>query len=276
MESIKELREVLQAKKVNPVGWRRPWGYKTFQRGPSIYITRILLNTRVTPTYVTIAGILIGLAGCFFLLSLEWYIKLLGLFLLYLNILSDKVDGEIARYKKIYDLQGLYWDEINHLVIPALAWLALAFGVVPLSQFLDIGLWFFGAGILGALALMTIRVTHSLAPQIYGKKYLKYKELYPQIQNSMTDIEPPKKSASFFRTLIRAVHELQDFFIVIAAAGFIVIIEQAFFRDSIFHPILANYILFMSALFILFAIENIIKKSFSLESDIERITQIGK
>ena len=92
----------------------------------------------------------------------------------------------------------------------------------------------------------------------------------------MTDIEPPKKSASFFRTLIRAVHELQDFFIVIAAAGFIVIIEQAFFRDSIFHPILANYILFMSALFILFAIENIIKKSFSLESDIERITQIGK
>jgi hypothetical protein len=92
----------------------------------------------------------------------------------------------------------------------------------------------------------------------------------------MADIEPPKKSTSFFRTIIRAIHELQDFFIIIAAAGCIVIIEQAFFRDSIFHPILANYILFMSALFILFALENIIKKSFSLESDIERIAHLEK
>lgn len=274
MESIKELRHQLQEEKMHPAGWVRPWGYKTFQRGPSIYITQLLIRTKITPTQVTIAGFFLGLVGCGFLYAFDAQIKLLGLFLLYLHILSDKVDGEIARYRKTYSLKGIFWDEINHLVVPPLAWISLTFGIARIPTLFDIrGL--FIAGILGALALVIIRVTHSLAPQIYAKKYLKHPEYFLLPPKQTIDIEAPQ-SLSITKKIGRVLHQFQHFFIIIVCAALVLLYEMQFRNDEIFHPILSGYIVIMSGLFILFAIEAVIKKSRSVESDIKHITQLEK
>lgn len=270
MEPIKELRQMLQEEKVNPVGWKRPWGYKTFQRGPSIYITRLLLATRVTPNQVTLGSIFLGLVGCWFMLQFEWYLKLIGLFLLYLNILADKVDGEIARYKKIYSLRGIFWDEINHLVIPPIFWFSLTLGISKITFLTEPFL--FTMAFAGALGLIVIRVTHSLAPQIYAKKYLKQPEIFSLPQKEITDVvEAPITRFALIHLIARALHHLHDFFIMIALSAILLVIERAYLPDYIFHPLIAYMIIALSFLFVLVALETTIKKSRSVEKEITKI-----
>jgi len=265
MESIKELRKLLQEEKVNPVGWKRPWGYKTFQRGPSIYITRILIPTRITPTQITIAGFFVGLAGASLLSSIEWYIKLVGLVLLYIHILSDKVDGELARYRNTHSLRGIFWDEINHLVIPPIAWISLAFGVITYSAY---DAYVLMAGIAGAFALVFLRVIHSLPAQIYAKKYLKYRDSFVL---PIEDTEHVGKKPNIFKIIVRIFHQFQDFFVIVATLIIILIAERIYFPDYIFHPLLGPAMTIFSILWTLFVIENIIKKSRTIEREIGRI-----
>ncbi|MSR76151.1 MAG: CDP-alcohol phosphatidyltransferase family protein [Candidatus Ryanbacteria bacterium] len=270
MESTKELRERLQGGKVNPDGWHRPPGYVFFQRGPSIYITRLLARTRVTPNQVTIASIMAGFAGCVFLVAFGWQYKLIGLGLLYLNIILDKVDGELARLRETYSLRGIFWDEVNHLVIPPLFSIALVVGMTKIYIILPIFLVV--AGALGSIALASLRVMHSLAPQIYAKKYLKHPEHFPI--SSLEVSAANKQSRSVLQSILiffRPLHFFQDFFIIIATTTTALVIEQLFFADKIFHPILAYLALGFATLWILFAIELAIKKSRSIERDIAAI-----
>ncbi len=270
MESTKELRERLQSAKINPDGWHRPPGYILFQRGPSIYITRLLARTRITPNQVTIASIVAGFLGCAFLVIFDWQYKLIGLGFFYLNIILDKVDGELARLRGTYSLHGIFWDEVNHLVIPPLFSLALAVGMTKIYIILPIFLVV--AGALGGIALASLRVIHSLAPQIYAKKYLKHPEYFPISSLEMSAASSKShdiahKILAFFRPL----HFFQDFFIIIATTTLALITEQLFFADKIFHPILAYLLLGFVMLWILFALELAIKKSRSVERDIATI-----
>ena len=253
------------------MGWKRPWGYKTFQRGPSIYITRLLLPFPIKPNHVTFAGLVLGITGCLFVLQFEWYLKITGIVLLYFHLLADRVDGEIARYKEIHSLQGIFWDHINHLVIPPLFWLSLVFGLSRITIFQMRYLFLVGA--LGALALAVIRVVHSLPAQIYAKKFLKYRAVF-QLESTQAkignDVTRPRKT-SVLINFIRPLHQLQDFFTIIILTALILVFERIFFLDYIFHVPLTYFIFIASALFVLFALENIIKKSRSVEQDILKI-----
>src|SRR3989344_7467067 len=121
MESIQELREKLQREKLE--GRERPWGYRLLQRGPSIYITKLFLKTPITPNQLTLLSIAFGITGSIFVLGLTPASKLAGIFFLYLNLVFDRVDGEVARYKGIYSLKGIFLDELNHLLVPPLFFL---------------------------------------------------------------------------------------------------------------------------------------------------------
>ena len=108
MESTKELRELLQSEKVKPVGWERPWGYVLLQRGPSIYLTRLALRYNLLPNHITLAGIAAGLSGSLLVFYGNKFGMAAGVFLLYVNILADKVDGEVARYRIHKGSGGVY------------------------------------------------------------------------------------------------------------------------------------------------------------------------
>ncbi|MFC1595103.1 CDP-alcohol phosphatidyltransferase family protein, partial [Patescibacteria group bacterium] len=235
MESIKELRKLLQEEKIHPIGWKRPLGYKTLQRGLSIYITRLLLPLPIKPDYITILGITIGLVGCWFVFQNPWVYKIIGVCFLYLNTILDRVDGEIARYKKIYSLKGIYLDEINHLIIPSLFFLALAFGLHPFSILKSSVIY--TAGALSALSIMIIRITHSLPQQIYIKKFLKNPDLFTLPEKSSNKIEELKKRHGMIRIVLYNVHLLQEFFIILIIFGAVLIIERLCCGNYIFFPI---------------------------------------
>lgn len=271
MESIEALRKLLQEEKVRPAGWSRPWGYRLFQRGPSIYITRALLHFSVTPNQATVASLLLGLAGCLLVFQFSWYFKLAGLVLLYLNVLTDKVDGEIARYRKTFSLKGIYLDEINHLVVPPLFWTALVFGITKI-YFFEVR-YLFAAGFLGALSLAINRIVHSLAPQIYAKKYIKHRELFSLPQRNVTNASGEPRRFSKFKKMFRWFNQFQDFFVLITTTAIVLVAETMLRLDAVFHPFLASFVIVMSILQFLFVLENIFKGVCSIEHDIEKISQ---
>lgn len=271
MESIRELREMLQKEKVAPEGWRRPLGYYALQRFPSIYITRLLLPTRVTPNQITIIGFIIGLIGCLFVLQWTWHLKLIGLSLLYLNVLLDKVDGEIARYKKIYSLKGIYLDYTNHLIIPPLFILALTFGLLPFSLIHPTVLLI--SGIAAAFAMILLRVQQNLAEIIFIKKYLPHHNHFILPVGANDDIIATKKQYPVSAYTLWLFHHIQEHFLHLLAFAFLLFVERYALLDFLFHPFISWLLLFLGITVPLMVIENIIKGWITIESRIGDIAR---
>jgi len=51
----------------------------------------------------------------------------------YVSFLLDKVDGEMARYKKMETLQGVYLDELYHVLVPTAFVISFFIGLIPMN-----------------------------------------------------------------------------------------------------------------------------------------------
>jgi phosphatidylglycerophosphate synthase len=120
MESVKELKIKCQEQKMTGKDFNLMIGYLA-HRKISIYLTKFLLTVwpPIRPDFVSWMMILIGVGGSILLSFFNFYAAVLGVFLVYLSFLLDKVDGEIARYKQLFSLRGIYLDEIYHAIVPA-------------------------------------------------------------------------------------------------------------------------------------------------------------
>lgn len=165
MESIKELRERLQKNQL---------GHPILQRVLSIYITRAILQTRISANQVTIAMLLVGVASAIpFFFGYIWT----GLALSYLCILLDASDGEVARYRKTYSLKGIYLDLINHLAIQAWFFLGLGYAVMQFQSG-----WIYTAvliaTVMGALSFPLRRANGDLHREIFVHHYSAHPERF--------------------------------------------------------------------------------------------------
>ncbi len=272
MDSTKELRQKLQAFKYE--GRERPWGYRALQRGPSIYITRFAIKHDLTPNQITLAGIICGIIGSF-LVFFALPFKIAGAILLYANILSDKVDGETARFRiqekrgKVY-LRGVYLDELNHLIIPPLFLLGVTLGIISNFPYNTSILAF--TGLFATLSLPFLRVYHSLAPQIFMKKYIKHPELFSPLPhaNEPDPIFQIKKKYSPLKKFIQAIHQLQDFFIIVFLLflSFLGEITMPMFRPHLLSGLL---VVILGIILPLIVIENSIKGFFQIEHRVRDI-----
>lgn len=268
METIKELRDMLQREKLE--GRERPWGYKTLQRGPSIYITRVLLGTSISPNFLTLLSIAFGIIGCVLLLATDPWQKLLGLGFLYLNLLFDRVDGEVARYRKTYSLKGIFLDEMNHLLIPPIFFLTLAHGLAPLSIFYP--QLIFAAGIVSAFAVMTLRILHNIPYQMFVKKYLKQPDIFPFSVETQTTASL-RSGFSLSYQLLRIIHQFQDLLLVILLFALAFIVEYFWMPDGFLMPLSSGLLLGYAAFFTLLAAENILKGILTIEGKIQELAR---
>lgn len=72
----------------------------------------------MTPNIVSVFMIILGVMGALLVFSEDLWMQLGGITLVYGSFLLDKVDGEIARYKKLFSLRGIYLDEVYHVLVP--------------------------------------------------------------------------------------------------------------------------------------------------------------
>lgn len=122
MESIRELRARCQS--VHEADW-------TFKpvRWFSIYLTWLLIPTGVSANTVSAVNVLVGLAAaaCFASWGVATYAAACALMLL--NALLDGVDGEIARYRRVSSLTGLYLDRLNSVTFYPAVLIALGYSL---------------------------------------------------------------------------------------------------------------------------------------------------
>lgn len=246
--TIHELREELQREKIE--GRERPWGYRLLQRGPSIYLTWFFIKTPFTPNQITLSSIGIGVLGACLTASPAWETKLIGLALLYLNLLLDRVDGEVARYKKIYSLKGIYGDELNHLLIPPLFFICFAWGIAFTSGTFP-PLFILAGGTIAAFMSIVIRVLHNIPYQIYLKKYVKRRDiLAPATLETPQTIEGLRKDHAGTYAILRIAHQPQDFFITLCIFALTLLAERYLTSYHFFSPftswLLVGYALFLT------------------------------
>ncbi|OGZ43159.1 MAG: hypothetical protein A3J55_02020 [Candidatus Ryanbacteria bacterium RIFCSPHIGHO2_02_FULL_45_17b] len=261
MESIQELRENLQREKLE--GRERPWGYRWFQRGPSIFLTWLLVRTPLAPNTITLLSIFSGLIGAYFFLCPNGILKLLALFLFYLHLILDRVDGEVARYKKRFSLKGIYLDELNHYIIPPLFFLSLAWGLKDTTAYSESIILL--AGMLAGFSSILLRLTHNLPYGIFLKKYIKHRDIFPLPPFSPT-ISSIRANHSFLYPILRFLHQFQDFFLTIVFFAITLLMEQYAVKNGFLFPY-TSLLLFGYAVYLpCIVLENIAKGVRTIEA----------
>ena len=126
MSTIKEMRQICQ-------NFSEIYS-KYFSSLISIYITKLIAMTAITPNQVTIAMTFVGMIGGILFVFGDNLLFVIGsLCFVFLNIL-DCVDGELARYKNRCSEFGKYLDAIGHYIIDSFMLLGCAVGLFNLHN----------------------------------------------------------------------------------------------------------------------------------------------
>ena len=260
MESIKELRVMLQTNVL---------GHPILQRKPSIYLTRILLPTPVSSIQVSAAMIIVGvLSGVVIALGYIWS----GLALIYLNLVLDAVDGELARYRKTFSMRGVYLDLVNHLVVFEAFFLGLTFAVSEVWTSPNLVLLV--VGVVGALAMCMRRAIGDLHRVLFVRPYSERPELFriPPTSLEVRTETASGASRSSLRVLTKNIlwylHELHEggYMIVVFVIAYAA--ERLLLPGVPHYPILSWVVLYYGVTLILYLIREIIGEFYSIESHI--------
>ena len=149
--SLTELRAVAQPDSVVGRANAEHWAGRLYMRHVSLYLTRVLVRTRVSADAVTWWMILAGVAAAAVLaIPAVWSAVLAALFI-QLQLLFDCSDGELARWRKTTGPVGVYLDRIGHYVTDS--GLMIALGIRADGGYDRIGGWTTWA-LLGALFVL--------------------------------------------------------------------------------------------------------------------------
>ena len=97
-------------------------------------IAKILVKTKITPNQITTVGIFISIvAGGFFALG-EWKYLVIGAILTQFVLMSDMLDGKIARYKKLGTIFGEWYDGIANKIFKYFLFLGATIGAYKISE----------------------------------------------------------------------------------------------------------------------------------------------
>jgi phosphatidylglycerophosphate synthase len=95
----------------------------------SKYISYVFVHLRITPNQVTVAHSILEFFGLLILSTGNYDRYYIAFILLVLGGILDNVDGEIARYTKIFSIPGYYLDFIFHRIIHPFFFLLLSIGI---------------------------------------------------------------------------------------------------------------------------------------------------
>lgn len=122
MESIKELRKICQTKK-------QPLYMELFSMKISIYITKLLLYTRISADHVTMSMMMLTVLGSILMGFGDLWVMLAGILAIHFTIILDNVNGEVARYRKEDGIIGTFLEQVYHNLATPLVFFSLSYGV---------------------------------------------------------------------------------------------------------------------------------------------------
>lgn len=168
--SVADLRPVAQGAKTEA---DRRWTYRAF-RAVSIYLTWALLHTRVTPNQVTVFSLLVAGIGLVLVALPTTALAVTGCVLLLVYHLLDRVDGEVARYRKHYSLLGVYLDNAGHYITGGGLLIAASFRLADSATDPRI-VWLIGS--VGAMAAIMSRIEKHASYHLFAQYVMKSPDL---------------------------------------------------------------------------------------------------
>jgi phosphatidylglycerophosphate synthase len=114
MPTIAELRAATQPASIFERNSGEHWAGRLYIRRLSPYLTRALIPTAITPNGVTWLMILAGVAAAAVLVLPGVLPAVAAVLLIQLQILLDCSDGELARWRGVKSVRGVYLDRIGH------------------------------------------------------------------------------------------------------------------------------------------------------------------
>ncbi len=91
------------------------------ERRISLFISKRLVNTSITPNQITVISTIIGLTGAFFICLGQGFMQIVGALLFLLHSIVDGCDGEIARIKfmesRLGGVMDFWGDNIVHAAV---------------------------------------------------------------------------------------------------------------------------------------------------------------
>ncbi|MSP23705.1 MAG: CDP-alcohol phosphatidyltransferase family protein [Myxococcales bacterium] len=181
----------------------------------SLFISRLLVDTRVTPNLMTLFTFALALAAAWFATRGLYAHTLVAALLMQLNSILDGCDGELARVRYQGTKLGQWLDTVGDDASNILFWAALGFGARTLPD-----------GATLAVAGYTASLANALAA---GLNYVLLARLKTGDFYALTGSEPRRRAGVV--SSVAAVFEVvlkQDFFklllVVVALAG---VLERA-------------------------------------------------
>jgi phosphatidylglycerophosphate synthase len=161
---LDELREVCQPASTMDRRNGEHWLARIWLRRISLRITAVLIRTPVTPNQLTALMIVVGLlaAGAAALPGLPWALAAAALVLGYFVL--DLCDGEVARWKNMTSVTGVYLDRVGHYLVEAA--LLIGYGFRAGGQ--EVGGWT-TLGCLGALFVVLVKSETDLVDTVRAR-----------------------------------------------------------------------------------------------------------
>jgi phosphatidylglycerophosphate synthase len=157
--SIAELRATTQPASLFARNSGEHWAGRLYVRRLSPYLTRPLLRTGVTPNTVTWAMIAVGLLAAAVLTLPGVIAAAAAALLIQGQILLDCVDGEIARWRRLFSPAGIYLDRFGHYVTETA--LPIALGIRADGGWDEMGTYT-TLGLLAAVLALMVRTESAL------------------------------------------------------------------------------------------------------------------
>jgi len=159
---------------------RRIW--YVLSRRVSIRITWLLLHTGVSANQVTLVSLLLTLAGAALLALPSPVVALAGAAALVIHYFLDKVDGEIARYRGVFSLDGVFMDELSHSFAYAGIFAGLGLHLSGHARTTEEAVAVVATAMIGALAMVMIRQNKSMGALLYAQYGLEQPQMLPAAQ----------------------------------------------------------------------------------------------
>jgi len=152
-KSIKEWRRLCQSSAPDPAN-ETLTGRSA--RIFSIYCTKYLVRTRLTPNKITVIGTTTFLLGvALYTFGIHW-LSFLGFGLIYLATVLDACDGEVYRFRKYKNgYGGTYVEPLTHDIMYGLMFLPIAYGAYVITGSAPIMLF----GAVAAIFKLLFRLT---------------------------------------------------------------------------------------------------------------------
>jgi len=180
-----------------------------FDRKVSRSISKKLVNSKVTPNQITLAGMTIGLIGAFLLSRPGYWPQLIGSLLFLFCVVADGVDGEVARLRLEETPFGHYLDVVTDNIVHIAIFVGIAFGLYHETG--EVGylrvLWF----LVGGFGLCALAVYQCILKR--NPNELKQSSKSLQLMSLLTN-----RDFAYLVVALAAVHRL-NWFLLGAAVG---------------------------------------------------------